>query len=151
MWKQIEGYENYEVSEEGQVRNIKTGLILKQDYSSKYIRVKIFNNNGGYRASVHRLIAQAFIPNPENKPIIDHIDRCITNNNISNLRWVTYSENSRNTITTINAKNITYNNDGYCVNLRYNCQRYRKWFKKLEDAEAYLEELKSTIIINGFE
>lgn len=51
--------------------------------------------NKGYR--VHRLVAETFIPNPENKPVVDHIDRNITNNNVSNLRWATQAENMNNT------------------------------------------------------
>ena len=58
-----------------------------------YLGVQI----NGKRHYVHRLVAQTFIPNPQNKPQIDHIDRCPSNNNVENLRWVTNRENTRNT------------------------------------------------------
>jgi hypothetical protein len=148
MWKQINGYENYEVSEEGQVRNIKTGKILKAFERQGYMRVKLTKDKKGYTASVHRLIAEAFISNPENKPFIDHIDRNRNNNNILNLRWATSCENAQNQTQVDNAVLI---HCVYRVEIQRNKKIYRKEFKKLEDAEAYLEELKSTIIINGIE
>lgn len=85
--------ENYSVSNLGNVRNDKTGQLLKQ-YKNKggYLSVSIPNKN--YR--VHRLVGFAFIPNPENKPCIDHIDNNRSNNNLNNLRWVTHTENNCN-------------------------------------------------------
>jgi glycyl-tRNA synthetase beta subunit len=152
MWKQIEGH-NYEVSEDGQVRNIKTGLIRKQNNNGTgYLYVALKEKGIQTNKLIHRLIAEAYIPNPENKRCIDHIDRCRTNNNISNLRWVTHSENIHNSTIVINAKNISFHKrGGYVVQVMRQSKQYRKYFKKLEDAEAYLEELKSTIIINGVE
>lgn len=52
---------------------------------------------GGKHYYIHRLVAETFIPNPEEKPEVDHIDRCPTHNNVDNLRWATHSENLRNT------------------------------------------------------
>lgn len=64
-----------------------------------------WKNSSGYRLvtvnkikyRVHRLVAEVFIPNPENKPEVDHIDKCPCHNSIDNLRWATHSENQRNT------------------------------------------------------
>jgi len=80
----------WEVSNLGNVR--KDGIILEQKiYNDKY-----YMCCGKF---VHRLVAMAFIPNPENKPYVDHIDNNKLNNNVNNLAWVTSSENCRNPIT----------------------------------------------------
>lgn len=72
------------------------GLVFKKIYlcpSNPYKTVKI----NGKTEFLHRLIAIAFVPNPNNNPVVDHINRCKTDNDISNLRWVSYRENSANT------------------------------------------------------
>lgn len=87
--------ENYEVSNFGRVRNITTGYILKPYRTrGKYLNVRL--NNKSYK--VHRLVGIAFMPNPENKPQINHIDSNKQNNNVNNLEWVTPKENIRHSI-----------------------------------------------------
>jgi len=96
MWKQIEDYPNYEVSSEGQVRNIKTNQILKNQLSPMRYVVNLYTNDAYKKCYLHRLVATAFIPNNEGKPEVDHIDRNKLNNNVSNLRWVSRNENACN-------------------------------------------------------
>lgn len=100
LWKIIENYDNYEISSYGRCRNIKTGLILKLRYDEDgYIRYALYNKEypKGRSLMAHRLVASAFIANPENKPQIDHIERTQkNNNNITNLRWVSVKENCDN-------------------------------------------------------
>lgn len=94
-WKSIDGFEGlYEVSNMGRVRN-KDGLILRGSYSSRggYHTVSLFKQGKKIWRSVHRLVAIAFIPNPEHKPVVNHIDENKTNNCVSNLEWVTQKEN----------------------------------------------------------
>ena len=96
-YRKIKDYENYEVSENGDVRNIKTGRIMKLYLSQGYYRVSLIKSKNVKKSeAAHRLVAIAFIPNIDNKPIIDHINRDKTNNNVSNLRWSTYKENANN-------------------------------------------------------
>jgi len=95
--KDIEGHEKkYQISEDGIVYNKLNGSELSQYIRSEYytcsLNKKMF--------SVHRLLAITFIPNPENKPYVDHIDRNRSNNKLENLRWCTNQENNRNTEST---------------------------------------------------
>ena len=94
-WKQIEDYPNYFVSNTGLVRN-KKGKILAPIRMEDYLTYNLYLNNKSSKKLAHRLVALAFLSNPENKPCVDHIDRDKHNNKIENLRFATYLENSRN-------------------------------------------------------
>ena len=97
QWKTIEGYENYEVSTLGNVRNLKTGRILSPgDNRRGYYFINLRKDGKTMPRTIHRLVADAFIPNPANKTCVDHQDRNRMNNVVSNLRWVTHSENGMN-------------------------------------------------------
>lgn len=105
QWKPIEGYEDlYEISNLGNVKSLpKTRgccvggeKILKQNYSKYgYMLVMLCKNGKPQSFAVHRLVAKAFIPNPENKPQVNHIDGNKENNNLTNLEWCTASENTK--------------------------------------------------------
>lgn len=95
-WRPVVGYEDrYEVSNQGRVRNSK-GLIMKPSlHRDGYLWIGLVSKTMPYNVSVHRLVAKAFLPNPENKPTVNHKDGCKTNNQVDNLEWATYSENVR--------------------------------------------------------
>ena len=99
-YKWIEDYENlYEISNNGQVkRYYKNGniKILNPSNSNGYLRIELSKKGERQNFLIHRLIAIHFIPNPENKECIDHIDGDKLNNSIENLRWVSHSENMLN-------------------------------------------------------
>lgn len=97
IWKDIEGYEGlYQVSNLGRVKSkLRKGRILKPINTKKYYSVILCKNSTTKEIYVHRLVAYAFIPNPQNKPFINHIDGNKQNNYVENLEWCTQSENCR--------------------------------------------------------
>ena len=106
IWKPVVGYEGlYEVSNLGRVKSLpkrgyKSGGILKQRCKDDYMDVRVSKNNKKHTLSVHRAVAEAFIPNPDNKLVVNHIDGNKSNNCVNNLEWNTYSENSKHAICT---------------------------------------------------
>lgn len=93
VFADIPGYPGYEVSNYGRVKNSKTDKILKPYLTRGYLRVSLYNDSGRKCKLVHRLVAEAFIPNPQNKSDVNHINGCKTDANACNLEWATASEN----------------------------------------------------------
>lgn len=101
MWKDIKGFESvYKINEFGKVYSLKSNKILSQSINIHGYYIVYLCGDGGKTIAkqIHRLIAEAFIPNPENKPCIDHINAIRTDNRLENLRWCTYKENNNNPI-----------------------------------------------------
>lgn len=98
IWKDVAGYEGlYQVSNLGRVKSVKgvSERILKGGNDCHgYLCLNLWKNNQRIMFKIHRLVAQAFIPNPENKPQVNHIDEDKTNNVDSNLEWCTAKENN---------------------------------------------------------
>ena len=93
-FKHIEGFEDYLIFPAGKVYSLKRKKYLKPFNNSKgYYQVSLFKSGNHYYKLVARLVAQAFIPNPDNKPQVNHKDGIKTNNDVSNLEWSTRSEN----------------------------------------------------------
>lgn len=94
MYKRIVGFENYAVEENGTVINTVTNHIKTPcDNNRGYLYVDLYNGNKRKRKCIHRLVAEVFIPNPENKPYVNHIDGNTHNNSVENLEWCTPLEN----------------------------------------------------------
>ena len=122
IWNVIQEFETYEVSTFGNIRSIKRiNKNLKSFSTGKYLCVSLMSNNKRYTCSIHILEAKAFIPNPENKPTVNHIDGIKTNNYIDNLEWATYGENNQHAYDT-NLREPTgrpvvqYNKEGKKIN-----------------------------------
>jgi len=140
-WKSIENYPNYEISNCGMVLSHYTGNILKSRCNrGGYEYIYLCKNRKVKSGSIHRLVALAFIPNPENKREVDHKDRDKTNNHVSNLRWSTRSENMHNTkifkTNKLGIKNIHYckSKNRYVFQKTTRGNHIHKRFKTLEEA-----------------
>lgn len=142
MWKSIKGFEGlYEVSNLGRIKALdryvqnnggiqhRTQKILKAyGGNNKHLTVVLCKNGKTYPRLVHRLVASAFIPNPDNKPVVDHIDTVPTNNCVNNLRWVTAKENANNPLSRI------HNSESKKGHKCYLTKHSEETKKKLSDA-----------------
>ena len=134
---EIQGYENYLIYPDGRVSSSRfKGRFLKTDIRTGYYYVNLYKDKKAKKHTIHRLVAQHYIPNPENKPQVDHINRDRLDNRIENLRWVTAKENSDNTgmlnTNTSCHKNICYDN------------YYHKWiFYRIINGKSYRKSFKT--------
>lgn len=109
----------YSVSNMGRVRNNETGIVLKPiKFTKGYVKVNLHLENGQrYSRSIHRLVAMAFIPNPENKPEVNHKNGIHDDNKVSNLEWMTGEENKRHAYDTGLVRHKDDRYSGYLYNV----------------------------------
>jgi hypothetical protein len=111
-WKPIDGYPNYLVSNSGRIKSLNyrghrgEKILSPGDDGLGYRQVGIWKNGKGKMVKVHRLVCMAFIPNPEDKPHINHKDGNKSNNVVSNLEWCTRSENLKHAWDTGLSENV---------------------------------------------
>lgn len=122
MWRTVEGFEKYEVSDDGYVRNKRTGFVLKnRPDKDGYLRVELYDD--GLRAhpkKVHRLVAQAYLEHDSERTQINHINGVKCDNRIENLEWCTRSENTRH----------AYRNELFQYNIRPAIIAHTKIFER---------------------
>lgn len=128
IWKDIEGFEGYLVSNLGRVkslsresywnykrtRTIRERLLALHPDKKGYLMAWLYKEGKKHTRKVHRLVANAFLPNIENKPQIDHINTNKQDNRVENLRWCTGQENSNNPITARHNGEGHYEEKGKC-------------------------------------
>jgi hypothetical protein len=103
-WKVIENFSNYSISNLGSVKGLKS-ILKNRTRCGNYQTVDIKGDNGKYYSKrIHRLVAQEFIPNPESRKIVHHIDGNPSNNVVTNLEWVTQSKNIEYAVHSISEK-----------------------------------------------
>ena len=141
---EIIGYENYLIYEDGRVFGKKRNRFLKTTTNSEgYKYVSLCKEGKRKHHTIHRLIAEHYINNPENKRCVDHINRIKTDNRIENLRWATYSENNQNKSKRVDNKSghtyVSYmkSRDKWIFQKRINKKRTKKYFKTKTDALCY--------------
>jgi len=155
QFRELEEFPGYKIGNRGTIL-LKSGKPMKQQKKyltetyCKMVLSLINKDDKRYTKPVHRLVALAWIPNPDNEPEIDHIDRNPTNNCVENLRWTSRMKNANNMgICKTNKSGITglsycKSNQRWYVQKNIMGMRYQKAFKERSDAEAYLKELVET-------
>jgi len=139
QWKEIVGYPGYKVSNLGRVMGIHGKILAGSKTQHGYKTVLICPDvNTRKRLLIHRIVATAFIDNPDNKPTVDHIDRNKNNNCVENLRWATNHENNMNKdkLNDSTQHHYIYTSFRVCIP-----GTQEKRFRKLEDAVEYRNSL----------
>lgn len=95
LYRTIESHPNYQITSTGRVINSRNKEKVLDKSKDGYLKVNLYHYGVGKSKRVHRLVAEAFIPNPENKPDVNHKDGNKHNNSVDNLEWMTRSENMK--------------------------------------------------------
>ena len=141
-WRVINDFDQYRIYQDGRIYSCKNKIVLKASLRGSYKQVSLCKDNVKYTKTIHRLVAEHFIPNPENKPCVDHIDRNPLNNMYWNLRWVTYKENTKNTgvrnSNKLGEKYICFDKSSNKFKVEINTEhKIQKRFKTLDEAIEY--------------
>lgn len=144
-WKFVNEYENiYEISSFGNIRRVGSNKQLKPKLPKmpRYYTVVLYKNGVGKSLRIHRMVAQAFIPNPENKPQVNHIDGNKLNNNVANLEWCDnkYNQNQARKLGLLEKRD---------KKLRKPVIQYDKTGKIIKKHISLIEAQKATGIKNG--
>ena len=144
VWKPVYSFERYEISNMGNIRRGVKPLVPGLD-TYGYRQVNLYGGGKRYTRKVYRLVIEAFNPNIENKPQIDHINRIRTDDRLENLRWATASENVRNSknfTEEMNGISWSKKNSSYVVRLSADGkERYYGSRKSLEDAKLLRDDV----------
>ena len=132
-WKEIPGYEGlYEVSNKGNVRNVRRNKLLRLSKTKYgYIQVYLYKNGIRTGLTVHRLVAEAFLSNPDNLPQVNHKDEDKTNNRVENLEWCSAKYNMNFGTRNIRAKETAIKNGSWSgLSREEYMKEYNREYKK---------------------
>ena len=140
----------YKINKQGEIwsNHYKKLMKLTLNNGTGYYGIEITKDGIPKYTSIHRLLAIQFIPNPDNLPMVDHIDQNKTNNCLENLRWASSRTNNLNMGKTPKSGHQNIYIDSYecaIVNIRVNGKRYNKRFYNLEDAIAWRDEINESL------
>lgn len=149
VWKDIKDFRGlYKISSFGRVISLPRNGTKKDTYFIKpsidrygYIRYSLSKNNKQYHRQAHRLVAEAFIPNPNNKPQVNHIDGKKHNNRVDNLEWNTASENISHRVYKLNGFSVKPKRKIYCLETK-------EVFPSIRAASRWLQYPHSDIVIH---
>jgi hypothetical protein len=148
----IIGYEGlYQINKKGEVFSLVSNKILKKGNYKGYAIIGLYNAEKIHKKiTIHRLLAIQFIPNPDNLPMIDHIDRNKLNNNLDNLRWCNATTNVRNKDCVINRQGhiqlsrTTKKGNYYQASFNYDyCKEISKCSYNYDELEEWLEQMRN--------
>jgi hypothetical protein len=145
-WRVINDFPNYSVSNFGNVMNTKTNKKMKLCNKSGYYHIGLTNNIRRNTFKVHRLVAMSFIENSENKPEVNHKDKNKLNNNVSNLEWVTRTENNKHRCEGVK---ITCNKNKPILRLNKDDENELQKYNSIEDAGKWALENKFTSTVHN--
>ena len=145
---ELKGFSNYLIYEDGRIWSRCKEGEWKKFHSDKdgYLQVNLHENGKRTLGKLHRLLALQFIPNPNNHPVVDHIDRDKTNNNLTNLRWVSLKGNSqnvgirRNNLSGVNGVGWRKERSCWVAKIQIDGKTKQKNFKEKEDAINWRRE-----------
>lgn len=155
LWKVIKGYEGlYQISNYGNVKNKKGKLLKLRKDKYGYSIAYLYKNRIMKCKKAHRLVAQAFIPNPDNKPQVNHINGDKTDNRVENLEWCTNGENIRHSWENNLHKKVFGSNHANAVKIKqYDPQgNFIKEWGSIVEASKYYKTTLSNIwgCLNGY-
>ena len=154
-WKTLDIIPNYLISNKGVVINKKTGKVLKHQLKKGYHRLELVTLNGRKHFLVHRLVAQAFIPNPENKPQVNHINGNKNDNSVENLEWCTNYENAHHAIKNGLWINVFKASQETNEKRKIKCKAINKttgkeiYFESISEAEKYFNNRHICDVLKG--